>query len=599
VTRSDGVRGWFDQNPRAADRGWLTARLGLFTLISIRLTFPHLSKFATHLPGNPGDAFLVFSLLRWGADRSTSLYAGYWNGPMFSSGSDAMAYTETFLPLTPPFRLIESITGSPIVAMNVLYLAAWVLCAECTYLLLRHLTSCRSASFVGALAFTFATIRLAQTGHYQLVFAFCIPLGFLLMFELIERPTLWLGACLGAVLSCQFLTTAYYGLVLIVSVAAAAVVALVRKRRTPSLRPLLYALMVSCAVLVVFVLPVAVRYSSIQSSTHLRDRYPAEFALRLGDLRAADPRSAHLNDFGLFRSTSLLRSEENYAYLGYFVFLFVPVACIGMVVSQRFRSSIAGQRWSYGALIASGLLGFAIAIGRGPIAGVHIPFYDIVKSVIPGVKSMLAIVRVFVFAQLALATVATVGLVWLLGRVPSRVARAAACAALAAVIVVESATTIPIVRVPRVQQGSAADIVDHLDSGVVAELPIAPRQLGATYAYLEATRMLLSSDDGNQTVDGYSGFAPTDYDSVVQLLNALPSAEALAELRRLDVHYLVLYTQPLDTGSDRISDMVNESGYAFMTPAHADQIVAGIPGDLLERTIPADDGLVLVLTPQS
>lgn len=102
---------------------WAVIRVVGFALVSLRVAFGRLSLFTTHVPGNPGDAFLVLALLKWGGDHVTSLYSGYWQGPMFSNGHDAMAYTDTYLPLTIPFRAVEGLTNSPIVAMNVLYVA--------------------------------------------------------------------------------------------------------------------------------------------------------------------------------------------------------------------------------------------------------------------------------------------------------------------------------------------------------------------------------------------------------------------------------------------------------------------------------------------
>ena len=47
------------------------------------------------------------------------MFSGFWQGPMYASGNDVMAYTDTFLPLAIPFRLVNAVSGSPVVAFNV------------------------------------------------------------------------------------------------------------------------------------------------------------------------------------------------------------------------------------------------------------------------------------------------------------------------------------------------------------------------------------------------------------------------------------------------------------------------------------------------
>ena len=53
-------------------------RLVGFTVAAVVLVFPHLSRFRSQIPGNPGDAFLVMVLLNWGGDHVPSLFSGYW-----------------------------------------------------------------------------------------------------------------------------------------------------------------------------------------------------------------------------------------------------------------------------------------------------------------------------------------------------------------------------------------------------------------------------------------------------------------------------------------------------------------------------------------
>lgn len=587
--------------PLAGDRRdlrtawWPVVRVIGFTVTSLELVFVHPGRFRTHVPGNPGDAFLILALLKWGGDHVSSLYSGYWQGPMFSSGHDAMAYTETFLPLTIPFRIVEELTGSPIVAMNVLYILGWVLCAECTYHLFVRLTSCRSVSVVGAMAFTFSTIRISQTGHFQLVYAFGIPLGLLLMFRMIEKPTIVRGVLLGATLAVQFLTTAYYGLIITVSVAAISVVALLRTSEHALRRQLAWALASSAAVVLVLAGPVALRYSSLQSSSLDRGQYPAGFALRLGDLRTAAPLSTHLADLSILRNDSATRSSENFAYIGLFAAILVPVFVAAAIGSRTFRSRLRLRRNEIAATLIVGVFGFLIAVGRGPILGIRTPFYDLARILIPGVKSILALVRLVVFTQLALVLIATIVLTSALAHLRARSLRVAACVLLSLFVGWESSAGIPLVRVPKVGPGSVYDALRKLDAGIVVELPMAPRGTGTTYAFLEATRLVLASGDNQRSVNGYSGFSPKGYDDVVTTLNTFPSEDSRRVLAELGVDYVLIHTAPVDTGLDPVTERVNESGFAYVSNSQLDQIVRQVPQDAVRSRIQTSDGVILVL----
>ncbi len=222
--------------PRLGRFEWPAVRVLVFSLFTLALAYENPLRLRRSIPGNPGDAYLVLALLEWGGDRSTHAFRGYWDGPMYSSGRDVMAYTDTFLPLTVPFHLIEAVGGSKVLAFNVLYLASWVLCAEATYHLARRFVTNRAAATVAALAFTFSTIRIAQSGHFQLAWACLIPLTLLAYFRLQDKPTIGRGALVGLCAVTQFLTSAYYGLILLVCIVVLVMVSALQGYRNGTLR---------------------------------------------------------------------------------------------------------------------------------------------------------------------------------------------------------------------------------------------------------------------------------------------------------------------------------------------------------------------------
>lgn len=575
---------------------WLTYRILLFSGASLRFAYGDPRLLRTHIPGNPGDAFLVDAILQWGAKKFTNGYRGYWAGPFFAGNHNVMAYTETFLPVTPLFRLFSAAFGSATIAMNLVYLLAWVLTAEATYRLLHQVHDSTFPAFIGALAFTFSTIRLAQTGHFQLIFAFCIPTALLLVFKLRRRPSVLLSVQLGAVLAFQFLTSAYYGVILGAFVGTVGIISVIRPPQTSTTRESLRIWLPVGLTFVVLTAPVAVRYLIVQSTIPGRTEYPADYALRLGDLHTAAPLATYLNRFPYLRNNSTSRSSENFAYIGAFCLLYLPALALLLLLSQATRTHLRKVRFELITVSLLGLTAFMIAIGRGPVLGISTPFYDVARRVIPGVKSMLAIVRLSIFFQLGLTFLATAGMAPLLRRIRVPQLKAVLCLATLLVVLAEISTTIPLVRVPTTPEGSSYKVLRSLPEGVVVELPMPPRSSGVNYAFIEATRQLVGVEHNHKRLNGYSGYTPQNYDATVSSLNTFPSVDAYSTLKARDVRYIVLHTSPIDTGLNEVSKTANASGYAYISAEQAKAAISSISPGVIKQTITTSDGMVLVLT---
>jgi hypothetical protein len=582
--------------------GATAARLAAFTLVAIVMAFPAIEGLGTMVPGNPGDAYFSYWVLMWDKESLGNLFSGYWTGPIFAGNPDTMAWSETYLALAIPFWFFSTITRSPVAAMNLVYLLAWALSAEWTYRLVHRVTSSGPAAFVGALAFTYSTIRLTQTGHYQLTFGALLPLCVLLALKLFDRPSAWRGVALGASLAALLLSVAYYAVLGFVAIGTAAVAYLVWRRGRTPWRQLLIGGGAAVATFAVLAGPVAYHYAKQQEDSAYRRAYPAEYALQLGDLRTVPPQSLHLGDVDLLRSDSAERSTENYAFPGFVTLVFVPIGLAVALVRRWWRRLHARDTGRVDLLVIgiAGLLAFLIAIGRNPVLGVEWPVYDLARNVLPGVRSMLALVRLFVLTQLALVVVACVGIAFALTWIRREWLRWTIAVAIGLVVLLETAQSIPMTRMPTAERDGAANVLlADLPAGRTVEVPMAPPSTGAVFPYTENPRMMLATIDWNPRLNGYSGFVPTDYQALTESTNRLPDPASLAELQRRDVRYVVLHTAPLDTGLRETSTLVNGSGYAYMAPAAAEAIVAGLPPDAVRQVLRTDGAVIVELCPSS
>jgi hypothetical protein len=452
----------------------------------------------------------------------------------------------------------------------------------------------RSVAIACAVAFTFSTIRLAQEGHFQLAWAGFIPLTVLLLGRYRDRPTLVRGLAVAVSAVTQLLTSAYYGVPLLVLTAVVVSVEAALAARRGPLRDVVGPPMAFLGAVLVVMLPVQYAYHVAEESAVPRDVYPAAFELHLGDLRAPSP-TADLPRMISFFDRAPDGRSENFAYVGAFAILFVPIAIVMFATDRVRRRAVDRARIGDWIIVGSlGLFGLMFAVGRRHIVGVKWPFYDLAVDVIPGLGSTVAIVRFVIFTELLLVLVGGWGLARLLRGRSARV-RVLAVATILGLIAVEARQSHELVDVVSPQRGSVFDAMTELDAGVVLELPIPGHDQGILQAFLESTRLVLSTDDDLRSINGYSGHTPKGYDAEAPVLNSFPSEESLDLLAELGVDYVVLHTAPIDTGMPGVTDAVNAGGFAYVDRSDAEQRIAAIPPGAISARIDADDGIIIEL----
>lgn len=581
------------------------ARVILWIVMTVSLTLDRRDDLGSFIPGDPGDSYLVLALLQWGADRAGHLFAGFWDGPIFAGASGAMAYSDTFLGVAVPFAVLETLTGSAVIAFNVLFVLAWVLCGEATYALAHRLITSRPAAVAVAAAFTFSAVRVNGGNHFQLAWAGLIPLSLIALFRFWEVPSARRGALLAGAVVAQFLTSAYYGVVILVVIGGAVAISAVVEvaRREMRARWLGYTIFFGAVGV-----PMALlrhRYAAVQGTITTRPPYPAPFVTRLGDFRAPPLGTRWLDSVWFLSAESSMRSPENHAYVGFLALVGVPVLVVLLIgrrhqiaaLAARHRPRfVVAREWLV--VTAMGALALGIALGRTRVVGVRIPVYDLARRGIPGVEDMVALGRLVVFTQLTLVLAAGLGLAWVLERVTWRAARSAICVSLVVIVGAEAATRVPMIEVIHPRPGSVNEFLQSAGSGNVALLPMpSPVADGIMHPFVEAPRMVLGADDDLRSVNGYSGYAPLDYEDTVDALNGFPNPIAVAELRRRDVRFVVIYTAGPEFQGTLVDDAINASGVASWPTAEAERRIRSAPPGLVVARHDGVDGVVLQIQP--
>jgi hypothetical protein len=432
------------------------------------------------VPSNLGDPVLVIWILRWGGHAAVTHPTGIFNANIFWPYGSTLAYADSLLSVMPLYAVLYGITGGWTPALNVLLLLLMALNLGATYSLVRWLTGRTWPGVVAALAFGFSALTLAQMDHPQLQVVGLLPLGFLLLFKLLERPTAWRGVALGLVTAAIGLGALYWAAMWAVSVAVVLAGWLLLRYGRPG-RELITSLVIAGAIAVVAVAPTIPPYLHVQRIEPKRTLDP-QLAFHARDLTRAAYHS-WLYPF-LTRGQGPAFGDEHRLFMG---FLTMALGAVGLATLVAWRLGRRGSRRARRAgsevdgavpdrspflvlLTLAGAVSFALAAGPSIH---HWPgpwrlFYEHV----PGFGGIRVTARLAVIGLLAIAALAGAGLASVTDRLPSEPLRTAACVVAGVIVLAELAAPLGWAKLPDDSATLAVyHELSHRGPGAVAELP--------------------------------------------------------------------------------------------------------------------------------
>jgi hypothetical protein len=550
------------------------------------------------IAGDSGDSILNLWIMRSVQAGLPHGWNALWSPPVFHPASNTLAYSDTLLPVALvhwPLRLLFGDT----LAFNFISLGAWVLCSWCTYRIARRVVTHWPAAFVAALAFTYSTIRIIHHGHFQLVVGGALAtLVVLLLVRVLEAPSVGRGLALGGAFAALTLTASYYGAMTGVVVLVVAAGWLFLQPRA-QLRTALVALACAAAVVVVFVVPVGVKYVQLQRDPDFRRGFEPSSAAHPGDFLSVPPGNYLLADLPGFdsHSASSSRGVESRLFPGLLALGFGAVGFVLAVGESRRRGVRTGRTRLLLLVGIAGVVCLVLAIGDWIYLGdqrIYMPFKAF-REFVPGFAGIRAVSRFSLVAELALALFAAVGIDALLARLRS--GWSVVCvAALVAVVCLEAGAALSFVRVPAAAAtppSSAA--LKARPAGVVVELPMGSQSSGAVWPYTESPRQYAALRDGRTRVNGYSGFQPPDFDKTQAALNGFPSPDALGLLRLLGVRYVVLRTALVGELTPPVEDVPSVAREGIFSDAEARAILQDLPARLAGNVTTVPGGYVIDL----
>lgn len=238
----------------------------LYLVVSCLVTWPVVA----HLPSSltygdePVPTVPRFNLwtMRWNQQQVGDLYRNYWDAPIFHPNDGSFALSEP-QPLTGlVFTPIAWLTGNPVLAFNLVFLAIFTLNGYAGARLARRLGVAPAPALLAGVLAVGLSFVANEMGVLQLTAVF--PVLFLIgaIVDWAEKGGRWPAALIGIWLAATFLTCGYYG---IFAVPGIGLPALALFRRDWLTRSRLKELVVAGAVFTVLALPFLLAQSTITS----------------------------------------------------------------------------------------------------------------------------------------------------------------------------------------------------------------------------------------------------------------------------------------------------------------------------------------------
>ena len=405
----------------------------------------------------------------------------------------------------------------PVVAYNVTLLAAFILSGAAAYLLARALGVSATGAWIAAVAFTIAPFRMNHLSHLELQMTMWMPLALLTTYRMVSEANGGMvfrpgrSVTLALILAAQWYSSMYYGLFLTMYVAVFGAVLIARHNiRNRQLWQLVAALCVAG----LLISPLVLVY--VRSAPERGDR-PREAVVAFSAVPGDYARTGSHNP--VYRAVLPRPVHAERA-------LFPGGATIALAVAGAWPPLTAWRT----AVIAAGVVAFDGSLGLNGV------LYRVFYRLFPPLRSVRAPARFAILVVLTLAMLAGSGAARLLALLRSGRARAVAVTAWTVVAIADGWPHSD--RLPVWQSPPSIYAALPARGAVLFEFPVhSPAdRFGENLPY-----MYFSIWHWRPMVNGYSGFIPASYGSLLQGVSTFPDGPALKYLEQAGVTHIGLH----------------------------------------------------------
>jgi hypothetical protein len=517
----------------------------VYTIAAVVLTFPLAVSLTTRLGAlqGPGDPYLNLWILGWGLRAWTTDPASVFDGRVFDANiffpaEGTLAYSDHFLLQALALSPVYALTGNAVLCYNLLLLASIALSGLAMHALTREVTGSVRGAYLAGVVWACWPYRTAHLLHIQLQALYFMPLALLFLHRVMARRRWRDAAALAGATTLQFVASVYYGLMTGVVLVVAGVSLAVATGQWRSAR--LWSRLAAAAVVTIALsIPVLLPYARSQQAEGF-GRTLVEASRHSASVQAytqVPPDNLLYGRTGLLAPRAPGPGEPDRRHVEHQLFPgFVLIALAAFGWWRHARSDARALASSALTLVAVGLL---LSFGPEGWRWLYATLHDNVF----GFQAIRSPARFSVIAVLGLSLLAALGL---RAAAPSmRRAPVVAVTVLMGCLAVEYLNgPLALAPAPALRTEVGQWLAAEPTPGAVLHLPIA--------VDIENTPFMVQSlEHARPIVNGYSGQRPSYYASVVESLVALPSPDAFAALRELDVRFVVSPSAVAGAGNPR------------------------------------------------
>ena len=487
----------------------------LFAALTVVMTWPQAARLATSATPHP-DVYFNMWRFAWFAHALASSPSRLLDGNIFYPEPRALTFSDAMpveAALAAPLLWMRT---PPVLVHNLLLLSGIVFSAAGIFMLASRLTGSSAAGITAGIIFAFAPYRFEHYMHMELQWTVWIPWAFWGLHRTVEHGRVRDGAMVGLFTALQFLSSIYYGIFLATLLALGTALLLCRARGA-ALRRTAPALLVGAAVAGALLTPYAIPYA--RTRQHVGTRSP-EQVLEFGARASSYVVSTDSNLLYGARSAQRGRPERR-LFPG---LLAVLLALVGLLLRRPTDEAIV--------YLITGVVAFEMSLG---LRGYSFRF---LYEYVPLFSSLRAPARLGIFVVFCLAILAAYGHAALQASLAKRWA-AGLTMAIGGVLLVEYwVAPLPLAPFPNTPPPVYAWLATQ-SRGVVVEFPM---PLPDTLPGHEARYSYMSTFHWMPLLNGYSGYYPASYLSLIDNVRQFPDETSIALLRQRGVRYVVVHT---------------------------------------------------------
>jgi hypothetical protein len=515
----------------------------LFAVLTVVMTAPFSLHPASRVVSTGTDTDLMVWTLGWDVHALMARPLAIFDANIFYPARNTLAYSENLIGSTMVAAPVIWLTGNPVLAMNLVVLAATMLCGVGAYVLGRKVGLSEPAAVLCGLVFAFVPPRLSRLDQVHLATIEWVPFALAYLHAYVKTNRARDLRVAMAFFSLQALTSGHGAAFLTLAVAITVLVAwargaplaLVRRCRDIGL---------AGAALIVPVIWVYLPYRAAQRDVGLRRSLDGWTGVSWSSVLTSP---SHVQEWLISllpAESALRRPPDAWLFPGVLVIVLAAAAFVRRRPATATGDGVASLgmrlldvRWTYLAVLA-----VTVWLAVGPPFGVWRWIYWW-----PGLSFVRVPSRFMVLGMLALAVLAGYGFDQLAVAWPDR--RRRVTATVVGGLLLAEFTFAPLQGVAYRADPPALD--RWLDTRpkpfAVVDLPVPDSSNFARRDQVAAEYMVHSMAHWQPILEGYSGIYPPDYPDLYWPMTRFPDEASLRTLARIGVTYAVVHV-------DRIPD---------------------------------------------